>query len=141
MSGIKNLKRIALDSNFFIYHFESNPEFVKHIAPIFEALQKDGLEAVTSVVSIIEALSYPSPPEVIAGIKEGFATMSHLSIINLNPEIAVEAAAIRREYGFKLPDAVQLATAISFKAKAFFTNDHRLRSFKKLKIISLSDLA
>jgi len=48
MSGIKNLKRIALDSNFFIYHFESNPEFVKHIAhPKFKRpeLYKDLLKA------------------------------------------------------------------------------------------------
>lgn len=141
MSGIANLDLVALDSNVFIYLFESNPEFIKHVNPIFEALLQNKLDAVTSAVSIIEALSYPSPPEVIAGIKEGFATIPNFNIVSLNQEIALEAAEIRREYGFKLPDAVQLATALSAKAKAFITNDHRLKSFKKLKIISLLDLA
>lgn len=141
MSGIANLDLVALDSNVFIYLFESNPEFIKYVNPIFEALLQNRLDAVTSAVSIIEVLSYPSPPEVIAGIKEGFATIPNLNIVNLNQEIALEAAEIRRKYGFKLPDAVQLATALSAKAKAFITNDHRLKSFKKIKIISLLDLA
>lgn len=140
MSGIAKFDLVALDSNIFIYLFESNPEFAKHINPIFEALLHRKLNAVTSTVSVIEALSYPSPPEVIAGIKDGFATIPNLDIINLDQVIALEATEIRREYGFKLPDAVQLATALFSKAKVFITNDQRLKGFKKLKILSLKEI-
>lgn len=140
MSGIANLNFVALDSNIFIYFFENNPEFAKHINPIFEALLKNKLQAVTSIVAVIEALSYPSPPEVVAGIKEGFATLPNLRMVDVNKEIALEAAEIRREYGFKLPDAVQLATALFAKVKAFITNDQRLKPFKKLKVLSLKEI-
>lgn len=140
MSGIAKLNFVALDSNIFIYFFESNPEFAKHINQIFEALLKNKLQAVTSIVAVIEALSYPSPPEVVTGIKEGFATLPNLRIVDVNKEIALEAAGIRRKYGFKLPDAVQLATALSVKAKVFITNDQRLKPFKNLKVLSLKEI-
>lgn len=140
MNGIAKFDVVALDSNVFIYLFESNPEFTRYINPIFEALVNNKLNAATSTVSMIEALAYPSPPEVITAIKEGFLTLPNLKIINLDQEIAIEAAQIRREYGFRLPDAVQLATALFVKAQAFITNDQRLKTFKKLKVLSLKEI-
>lgn len=140
MSGIGKIKLVGLDSNVFIYHFEQNSQFTRYTELIFQKLMNNKLKAVTSVLSLTEALAYPSPPEVIEGIKTGFATAINLTIAAVSQEIAIEAAGIRREYGFKLPDAVQLATAISGKAQAFITNGHRLKYFKKLKIISLQDL-
>ncbi|MDP3758373.1 MAG: PIN domain-containing protein [Candidatus Daviesbacteria bacterium] len=141
MSGIKNLKLIALDSNIFIYNLEQNSQYISSTDEIFNRLGLNKLKAVTSIISLTEILSYPKTDSVVKQITEDFYNTPNLKIIEVGQEVAVEAAEIRRDYGFKLPDAVQLATAVFVKAKAFVTNDHRLKSFKKLKIISLLDLA
>lgn len=140
MSGIKNIKLVALDSNVFIYNLEQNPQYISATDEIFNRLVLNKLKAVTSIISLTEVLSYPKIDSVVKQITEDFYNTPNLKIIEVGQEVAVEAARIRREHGFKLPDAVQLATALSAKAKAFITNDHRLKSFKKLKIISLPDL-
>lgn len=140
MNGIKNLKLVALDSNIFIYNLEQNPQYISFTDEIFNRLGRNKLKAVTSIISLTETLSYPKTGSVVKQITEDFYSTPNLKIVEVGQEVAVEAAAIRREYGFKLPDAVQLATAVFAKAKAFITNDHRLKSFRKLKIISLQDL-
>lgn len=140
MNGIGNLKRIALDSNLFIYHFEDNTEFAPHAERIFERLIQNSLKAVTSVISIIETLSFPSPPRVVREITEAFLNIPNLEILEVNQTIATEAARIRREYGFRLPDSVQLATALFTKTQAFVSNDVRLKQFKELRVILLKQI-
>lgn len=140
MSGIGRFKKVALDSNIFIYYFENNPQFISKTEVIFQKLNKNKLQAVTSVVSIIESLSYPLTSQIIEAIKQGFASAPNLTVLEVNQEIAFESARIRREYGLRLPDSVQLATALVGKAQAFITNDDHLKSFKELKIISLAKL-
>lgn len=139
MSGIASIKFVGLDSNIFIYQFEANPEFHHITNTIFDRLSKNKLKAVTSIISLIESLSYPSPEIVLAQIKEGF-TIPNLAVLEVNMKIGLEAAKIRREYGLRLGDAVQLATALYAKAHAFITNDERLKKFKELKVILLSEI-
>ena len=139
MSGIANIKFTGLDSNIFIYQFEANPEFNSITNTIFDRLSKNKLKAVTSIISLIESLSFPSPDIVLTKIKEGF-TVPNLTVLEVNREIGLEAARIRREYSLRLGDAVQLATATYSKAKAFITNDTRLKKFTELEVILLNEL-
>ncbi|MBI2334491.1 PIN domain-containing protein [Candidatus Daviesbacteria bacterium] len=140
MNGIKKFKLVGLDSNIFIYLFEKNPEFIKICQVIVDLLEKDQIQSVTSVVSIIETLSFPSPLKVLKGIETGFKSMPNLTIIDVDQGIAIEAAKLRRKYGFRTPDAIQLATAKLNRAKAFVTNDERLKAYQGLKVIALADI-
>lgn len=137
MSGIKNFKFVGIDSNLFIYHFENNQKYSRFTQEVFERLSTNNLKAVTSIISIIETLSYPLPPKVIKDIQDAFSTIPNLNIVDVNYEVALEASRIRREYKIRTPDAIQLATSLIFKAEAFITNDQRLRKFRKLPIILL----
>lgn len=140
MSGIARNKLIGLDTNIFIYHFEDNSQFANYTQLIFEGLSKNKFKAVTSVISLTEVLSYPSSPKILAGIEESFRTTPNLTIWDVDQDLAVEAARIRRKYEFRLPDAVQLATALRSKAQAFVSNDKKITKFKELSIILLSDI-
>lgn len=140
MNGIEDLKLVALDSNIFIYNFEKNPQFLEKVKIIFSLLQRQKLKAVTSTVSLIESLSYPSPPKVLRAIKKGFATLGNLNIVDVNFKISLETARIRREYKFRLPDSIQLATAKVNKAQVFITNDARLKQFKEIKVILIEEV-
>ena len=140
MNGIGNIKLIALDSNIFIYNLEQNPEFVKLTDKIFTKLASNKLKAVTSIITLTEILSYPKTEGVINQLKEDFKSTPNLSIFEVDEAIALEAANIRRHYRFRLPDSIQLATAKLSKAKAFISNDERLKKFKELKVILISEI-
>lgn len=140
MNGIKNLKSIALDSNIFIYNLEQNPHYTQFTDVLFNRLILNDLKAVTSIISLTEILSYPETEKVEKQIVEDFFNTPNLQVSDVDQEIARKAAKIRRKYGFRLPDSVQLATALQAKAKAFVTNDERLKTLKELKIILLKEI-
>ncbi len=139
MNGMKN-KLIALDTNIFIYHFESNPRFIPYTNRIFMSLIRNKNRATTSVISLIETLSYPTPKDILETIEEGFRTVPNLKMVEINHQIGIESARIRRAYGIRLPNAIQLATAICEKADVFFTNDIKLQKFKEIKVTLLTDI-
>lgn len=139
--NLRNYKKLALDTNIFVYFFEENFQFVQFVKPIFDRLSDDKMEAVTSTISLTEALS--SKKLSYAGIKVlkgAFLSVPNLTILDVNQEISIEAASIRRMLGFRLGDAIQLATARFSRAKAFITNDQRLKAYKKVKVILISEL-
>ncbi|HBQ50519.1 hypothetical protein A3B42_00420 [Candidatus Daviesbacteria bacterium RIFCSPLOWO2_01_FULL_38_10] len=136
--NLKKFNLIGLDTNIFSYQFHQDPQFGLLTKKIFDELSKDNLQAVTSVVTLIEILSVRVSLSKVKQLKELFLRTPNLSILDVNHEIALEAAAIRRKYGFRTPDAIQLATAKLNRAKAFVTNDERLKNYLGLKIILLS---
>lgn len=140
MNGNINHKLVALDSNIFIYNLEENPGFVKFTDIIFQNLSANKLKATTSILSLTEILSYPKTETVVKEITSDFFSTPNLLVLEVNREVALEAARIRRKYAYRLPDSIQLATALVTKATAFITNDSRLKRFKELKIILIKDL-
>lgn len=92
------------------------------------------------MLTVIEVLSFKRTCLSEKVFLEAIFSLPNLTILEVNKNIAVEAARIRREYRFTLADSVQLATALYAKAKAFITNDERLKKFKELKVILLSEL-
>ena len=138
---LSKIQILALDTNIFAYYFNRLSPFYLISEKLFEHIFKKNTSMVTSILTLTELLSLKAPEPMLKILQSEFFVIPKLKVREVDRTIAVEAAAIRREYNFKLPDAIQLATALSVKAKAFITNDQRLKSFKKLKIISLSDLA
>ena len=147
MSGnIKTLDKlnkyssIALDSNIFIYFFENHPSFFKKTKSIFMKLAENSLAATTSIITLTEILSFPLSLAAVEKTVENFYITPNLKIIEVDQAVALEAARIRREYKFRLPDSIQLSTALKSGVKAFITNDERLKSFKELQVLTLKDL-
>lgn len=140
MSGIKNLKKIALDSNIFIYNLEQNDRYSQYTDILFQDLFSKKRRAVTSIISLIEMLSYPNTGEIAKQIADDFYSITNLNIYEVDQNIAMEAAKIRRGYKFRLPDSIQLATALISKAQVFISNDINLKKFKELQVILLQEI-
>lgn len=138
--NLKKFKLIGLDTNIFSYHFHNHPLFVKFTNAIFNCFNKDQLKGITSVITLTELLSINVSPAKIKILQKAFQTTPNLTILDVGQDIAQEAAKIRRKYGFRTPDAIQLATAKLSRAKAYITNDQRLKNYKGLKIILLSEI-
>ncbi|MGD1716710.1 type II toxin-antitoxin system VapC family toxin [Dapis sp. BLCC M172] len=60
--------------------------------------------------------------------------------MDINSEIALIAADIPARYNFKLPDALQIATAIHSNCDAFLTNDLQFKKVSELSILVISEL-
>lgn len=141
MNGtLSKLRLVCIDTNIFIYYFDENPRFGQAAKRIFDELASGNLKAITSTTSLVEILSYKILSKKDAKDMENkFYDIPQLSILDINRSIAVEAGRIRRKYSFRSPDAIQLATALHTKAKAFITNDDRLKKCKEIKILLLDD--
>lgn len=135
------MKQIYLDTSIFIYYFEKHPEFGPLSKPIFEKLFKNKIEASTNIITLTEVLSAPYLEDKDAQkISTIFYSLPNLTVYEVNREIALKAATLRRKYHLKLGDAIQLATAIISKAKEFITNDIGLKKFNEVKVILLKEL-
>jgi predicted nucleic acid-binding protein len=138
MSGKRKQPRlIGVDTNIFIYHYQNNPQFGSYTSAFFTKLVERKIKAVTSIITLIELLSFSAEDKEIEVIEDAFLSTPNLTIFALERDIGINAARIRRVYKFRLPDAIQLATALSAKADVFLTNDKRLKSFKEIPIVFL----
>lgn len=59
MDDLSRTPRVALDARPIIYSSEANPEYLKVIEPVFEAIAQGQRLSVTSISSLIEALTHP----------------------------------------------------------------------------------
>lgn len=140
MNGIKGIRSIALDSNIFSYYFHKHPLFGETARDILRDIISSHGEITTSIITLIELLSLRAPPAKIEELKVALLEMPNLHIVDVNQEIGVSAAEIRRVYRFRIPDAIALATASYTKAQIFLTNDEKLKHFKKVQVVLLLEL-
>lgn len=129
---------LALDTNIFIYYFQPDPDFGVAAREIFKTLVSGQYKALTSIISLIEIMSFPMDEKFSESLMSHFLETPNLSIYELDQLVGLEAARIRRKYGFRTPDAIQLATAVVYGADVFVTNDKRLKKFEEIEVRLLS---
>ena len=93
---------------------------------------------VTSVLTLMEVLAHPR--RMRNGSLEDqyrrlLSSLLGAPLITIDERIAVRAADYRVQFGFKAPDALQLAAAVAYGCEVFYTNDERLRKFPHLDIM------
>ena len=143
MNWVKRLagRTVAVDSAPLIYFVERHPNFFASVHPFFEALDRAYFKALTSTVTITEALVHPlrHGRAALADVyREIFA--NYLPAFPVTAEIAEAAAKLRADNNLRTPDAIQIATAITCRADFFLTNDARLGRLKQPEVLVLTDL-
>lgn len=135
-------KTVFLDTAPLIYYIEENKTYVKFLGKLFEANSQNKFQFTTSVLTLMEILIQPiriNAAKLVEEYENIICNSKTISIHDFNIEIAKTAAKIRAEYGFKTPDSIQLATAISTNSDYFLTNDKQLKTFKEIEIILLEE--
>ena len=59
------------------------------------------------------------------------------NIIPLSAQVIDQATDLRARYGFKTPDAIHLAAAVTAKCDFFLTNDHHLERCREIAVETL----
>lgn len=124
-------RKVAIDSNCFIYLIEGSP-YADKLSALFRRLESKSLTGVTSALTLTEVLTGPYKAQDDRLAEEYRATLLHfpnLKFRELDNSVAIRGAEFKAMYGLKTPDAIQLATAVIEEADAFVTNDS---DFKKV---------
>ncbi len=123
---LRRHRRIAIDTNVFIYHLEAHPKYSPLTSEIFAWLERGGHSAVASTITMTELLGAPYRQMDRAQVNSFYGlltTFPNLDWIPLSLAIAEKGAQIRAEHRLRTPDALAAATAIAQKATGFVTND------------------
>lgn len=124
-------KKVAIDSNCFIYLIEGSP-YEDKLVSLFQSIENKTISAVTSILTMTEILTGPYKLNEYRLVEEYRTTLMNFPNLAFRPidhHIAIRSAELKAEYGLKTPDAFQLATAILEEADVLITND---KDFKKV---------
>ena len=125
---------VVVDTAPFIYILESNPQFADQFVGLFEAAKAGKLSIALSTITLAEVLTGPLKAGHSALAKRYEKVLSTFTLISVTPAIAALAAQLRAQYRLKLPDAIQLATALDTGAAAFVTHD---RDFSEVRGVNI----
>jgi len=138
LAGLGEHPVIFVDTAPIIYWLDGHPRFAERFAEVFEGAALGNLSVVISTITLAEVVAGPlrSRDEVLAAqYKEALTRSLGWQVYPLDVETAVEAARLQSVYSLRLPDAIQVATAIRAGARAIATHDGDLRRVKGLTII------
>lgn len=122
-AGLPLYSTVVVDTAPFIYILESNPKFADQFSGLFEAAVAGNLNVALSTITLAEVLTGPHKAGQTALAKRYEKALSAYTLISVTPSIAALAAQLRAQYRLKLPDAIQLATALDTGAAALVTHD------------------
>ena len=135
--------RLGLDTNILIYLVQDHPRYGGWCTSLFEAIEKGRGRAVTSVITLLEALVQPyriRDEELAQQFYGLLSTYPALSLAPVTLEVADHAAMLRARYRLSTPDAIQVATALERHATAFLGNDTYLKRITEIECLILDDI-
>lgn len=127
--------KVVVDSAPLIYWLEDHRSFAERYAGLFEAHADGQLTLAISTITVAEVLAGPFKKGALALAKRYERALSALDVEPVSPAIAVSAARLRARYGLKLPDALQLATALEVGAEALVTHDRDFARVEGIRVI------
>ena len=139
---LQRQRRIALDTSIFIYHMETNAQYLALADAVFSWVEKAGHEAVTSTITMTELLvpSYrENDPQRVEEFYGLLSTYPNLRWIAPDLETADIAAQMRAAYRLRTPDALQAATALRAAATGLITNDPAFSRIQEFETVILDE--
>lgn len=136
-------QRIYLDTNIFIYAYEAHPPFLEVLRALFEAIERGEIRAVTSELTLAEALVRPIQNRNRAAQRAyqfAIQNSANLVVHPLSRSILLEAARLRAVSGLALPDAIHAATARAARCQFVLTNDAGFAATLGINLVLLSSL-
>ena len=127
---------LLLDTAPVIYFLEGHPRLAARFAPLFEAHAEGRVLFAATTVTVCEVLTGPMKARDISMVRRCRAIFDTWQIVDLDSEIAEGAARLRASLGLKLPDAVQVASALAIRAAALVTHDRDFSRVRSLRILT-----
>jgi predicted nucleic acid-binding protein len=138
LAGLGEHPVLVVDTAPIIYWLEAHPRLAEKFGAVFTAAESGAATIVISTVTLAEVLAGPlrTGNELLTGqYREALTRSPGWQVVPFDVDTAVEAARIRAIYRLRLPDAIQVATAIRVGAAALVTHDRALRRVGGLRVV------
>ena len=135
-------KKVYIDTSPFIYFVEGHSDFSEVIKPLFNLIDQEIFTACTSQFTLTELFIKPYREgfdELIRDYQWLLLESEKITLFSLNQETFLNAAQIGGTQGLRTPDAIHIASALENQCEFFITNDKRIRDYKSVRVIQISD--
>ena len=89
-----------------------------------------------SVITLMEVMAGPLQKRQEALAARYQRLMESWQVVALDADVAASAARIRATEGLRLPDAVQVASAIAIQAHALVTHDRDFTRIRAIRVLT-----
>jgi len=134
--GLSDGDTVLVDTAPWIYVLEDHPVFAPRFTGLFEAAEQGRLQLALTTVTLAEVLAGPFKAKQTALAKRYEKALNHYQVVPLTAQVAALAAQLRGQYRLKLPDAVQLASALDIGAAALVTHDRNFSTVQGLPVLT-----
>jgi len=133
--GLTTGATVLVDTAPWIYLLEDHAEFALRFMGLFEAAERGQVQLALSTVTLAEVLTGPYQAGQTALAKRYELALGVYQLVPLSASVAALAAQLRAQYRLKLPDAVQLASALDIGAAALVTHDRDFSAVQGLPVL------
>jgi len=127
---------ILVDSAPIIYTLEAHPKLATRYQRLFQRHADGELALAVTTVTIAEVLTGPFKAGEETLAKRYRAALETWTLVAFDADIAEGAARLRGTYGLKLPDAIQLASALAINADALVTHDRDFSRVRGVRVLT-----
>lgn len=125
-----------MDSAPFIYVLEGHPTFAARFIGLFEAAARGDVQLLTSTITLAEVLVGPHRAGHAALARRYETALCEYEVLPVTIAVSALAAQLRAQHRLRLPDALQLATALEGGAQAFVTHDQDFSAIDAIPVIT-----
>ncbi len=133
--GLSDGALVLVDTAPWIYLLQDHPDFAPRFDGLFIDAAEGRIQLALSTITLAEVLTGPLKAGETALAKRYEKALTSYQVVPLSAAVASLAADLRAQYKLKLPDAVQLATALDIGAAALVTHDRDFSAVKGLPIL------
>jgi predicted nucleic acid-binding protein len=136
-------QKIMLDTAPLIYYIEDIEPYASSLQSLFDAISTGRNMAVTSVVTLIEVLTKPiqdGKSDLAKQFRVYLTGSKNLELMSVTQEIGEQAAHLRAKYRLRIPDAIQVATALVSGSSILLTNDRSLKKVLEVGVLIMEDV-
>jgi predicted nucleic acid-binding protein len=126
---------VLMDSAPIIYLLEHHPKFAARFRPLFDRQAAGEIAFAVTTIAMAEVLAGPLGKGQEALARRYRDVMESWQVVELSADIAERAARIRGSLKLKLPDAVQVASALAISADALVTHDRDFAAVTALRVM------
>lgn len=131
---------VTLDTAPIIYYLQDHEQLAPYFAPVFDAVSQGRLQIIVSSITLAEVMGGPlrDGNEILAAqYREVLTRSAGWQTLPVDEDVAVEAARLRARYRLRLPDAIQVATAILSHSYALVTHDSELSKITDIRVLGI----
>jgi predicted nucleic acid-binding protein len=126
---------VLVDSAPIIYTLEAHAKFAERFAPLFQRHANGEIVLAITTVTIAEVLTGPLSVGEEALARRYRAVLEAWQVVDFTCDIAESAARLRGTCNLKLPDAIQVASALAINADALVTHDRDFANLRGLLVL------